>query len=728
MDFNKLCPHCMHQINNEGVCTHCNKNPREMKEVSHQLRPFTILQGKYLVGDVLGEGGFGITYVGLDINLEMPVAIKEFYPNGFVTRESAVTTGVTVYSSVDQEIVKKWKNNFLEEARSLAKCANLPGVVGVKEFFHENNTAYIVQEYLDGQDLKSYLKARGGRIPAGELIKLMEPVIKALDEVHKKGLIHRDISPDNIRLLENGTMKVMDFGAAKSFVEQNEKSKSVMLKPGYAPEEQYRTRGNQGTWTDVYALCATMYKCITGVTPLESMERMRLDEMKWPSEMGVPVPKNFENILKKGMAVLAENRIQTMQELYDAIYHGNVVIESTGTNTGKVIESVTSAITGAITGGMNNGNTEDKKTGYMTGYKTGVNVSQNVNDIQNQKGAKITKPALMIAVGSFLCICLIAVALIVSGNKNKKVLQVTTTTETTTTDTVEKAEKTTKTEKASAADIKRMQELKGAAQEMQDITTAGDLMNEVAGIFSANEGSGEIQTLSKDIYTIYHGKVMEYIDMIKGIESFNIDHYRECVIRYEELETWNAALKCGYEGELADSRELCKKEYKNKYVKRFDDECMKTLNENGVISRTVAWGVLEGIENTDLYNADSEGDENYRYDSLRLRYIIAKIYKIHKDIDAGIDVDTLINTVKDSMVECDYDPMLVYLLAINGYEPAEAWMEEIEYIISSYGGFEGYTYANDTDRLNFVYIYNTNLQNYRECRERIITYMQDYYY
>ena len=494
----------MHQTNNDGICTHCNKNPKEMKEISHQLRPFTILQGKYLVGDVLGEGGFGITYIGLELNLEIPVAIKEFYPNGFVTRESAVTTGVTVYSSVDKDVVKKWKDNFLEEARSLAKCSNLPGVVGVKDFFHENNTVYIVQEYLDGQDLKSYIKARGGKIPASELIKLMEPVIVALNEVHKKGLIHRDISPDNIRLLENGIMKVMDFGAARSFAEENEKSKSVLLKPGYAPEEQYRTRGNQGTWTDVYALCATMYKCITGVTPIEAMERLRRDEMKWPSEMGVPVPKNFENILKKGMAVLAEDRIQTMQELYDAIYHGNVVIESTGTAAEKVIESVTSAITGAVTGGINNGNTEDKKTGYKTGYKTGVNVSQSVNDTQNQNGVKITKPALMIAAGSFLCICLIAVALLTGGNKNKKVLQVTTTTETTTetttADSVEKAEENVKTEtvstKASSADIKRMQELKNIAQEMEDVTTANELMSEVAEIFSANEGDEEIQTLS----------------------------------------------------------------------------------------------------------------------------------------------------------------------------------------------------------------------------------------
>ncbi|MBR4981512.1 MAG: protein kinase [Lachnospiraceae bacterium] len=745
MDFNKICPHCMHQISDAGICSYCKKNPRELAEVSHQLRPFTILQGKYLVGDILGEGGFGITYIGLDINLEIPVAIKEFYPNGFVTRESAVTTTLTVYSSVDTSVVEKWKDNFLGEARCLARCANLPGVVGVKDFFHENNTVYIVQEYLEGETLKSYIKSKGGRIPADEVIKSMQPVINALNEVHKQGLIHRDISPDNIMLLKNGTMKVLDFGAARSFAEENEKSKSVLLKPGYAPEEQYRTRGKQGPWTDVYALCATMYKCITGVTPLESMERLRHDEMKWPTEMGVSVPMNFENILKKGMAVIAENRIQNMQELYDAIYNGTVLSENTGAITGSMTSAMTgavpppitsamtgvvngqrtSAMTGAVTGPMTSamtGAVHPPMTSAMTGASTGPMTGGN-----NTGNSKITKPALMIAVGSFLCICLIAVAVIAGGmgNKSKKALQVTTTTETTTTEN-KKVEETAK--KASEADVQRMQELKTIAQEMEDITIAGDLLDEVDEIFKANEGSEEIQSLAKEIYAAYYGKTTAYIDMIKGIENFNIDHYRECAIRYDEMEHWNAELNCGYESQLADSKEVCKKEYKNKYVKRFDDECMKTLGENGVISRTVAWDVLKGIENTDLYHADSAGDENYRYDSLRLRYIVAKIYKIHKDIDAGIDVDTLINTVKDAMVECDYDPMLVYLLAINGYEPAEAWIEEIEFIISSYGNFEGYTYANDSDRLNFVYIYNTNPQEYRECKDRVITYMQDYYY
>ena len=135
-----------------------------------------------------------------------------------------------------------------------------------------------MQEFLEGQTLKEYCRERGGKLPVEQLLPALEPVILSLEEVHKEGLIHRDISPDNIMLLKSGQMKLLDFGAARDFTQEGEKSLSVLLKPGYAPEEQYRTKGNQGPWSDIYALAGTIYKRITGVTPPESMERMRKDE------------------------------------------------------------------------------------------------------------------------------------------------------------------------------------------------------------------------------------------------------------------------------------------------------------------------------------------------------------------------------------------------------------------------------------------------------------------
>ena len=322
MDINKICIHCMNETEgtNGRPCPKCGHILGQAREVTHQLKPYTILQGKYLVGDVLGEGGFGITYIGLDLNLEMKVAIKEFYPNGYATRESASTSHLTVYTGQNAEAVYKWRENFLKEARSLGKCSHLAGVVGVRDFFQENNTAYIVLEYLEGMTLKNYAKSLGGRIAAQSLLPALEPVMVALGEVHRQGLIHRDISPDNIMLLPGGQMKLLDFGAARDYTAGGEKSLSVMLKPGYAPEEQYRSKGRQGPWSDIYAFAGTIYKCLTGVTPPEAMERMRNDELRRPNELGAGLTAVQEEALLKAMSVFAEGRYQTMEEFRSALY------------------------------------------------------------------------------------------------------------------------------------------------------------------------------------------------------------------------------------------------------------------------------------------------------------------------------------------------------------------------------------------------------------------------
>ncbi len=322
MDINKICTHCMTEVNQEkGMpCPICGHVLGQTMEITHQLKPLTILQGKYLVGDVLGEGGFGITYIGFDLNLEMKVAIKEFYPNGYATREAVSTNALTVYSGQNAETIYKWRDNFLKEARSLGKCSHLPGVVGVRDFFQENNTAYIVLEYLEGTTLKNYAKSMGGKIPASMLLPALEPIFIALEEVHRQGLIHRDISPDNIMLLPGGQMKLLDFGAARDYTEGGEKSLSVMLKPGYAPEEQYRSKGKQGPWSDIYALAGTIYKCLTGVTPPEAMERMREDGLRRPNELGAGLSLAQEEALLKAMAVFAEGRYQTVAQFHDALY------------------------------------------------------------------------------------------------------------------------------------------------------------------------------------------------------------------------------------------------------------------------------------------------------------------------------------------------------------------------------------------------------------------------
>ena len=285
--------------------------------VPHHLPPDTVLNGKYMVKRVIGEGGFGITYEGEETNLNLKVAIKEYYPSGFVTRGNSQ---VIAHTGGGEELYERGKEKFLEEARVLAKFQFLPGIVGVRDFFLENNTAYIVMEYLDGMTLREYTERAGGRLPAGQILALMRPVLNSLSQVHREGLVHRDISPDNIMVTKAGMVKLLDFGAAREISPSGDKSLSVLLKPGYAPMEQYQVHGVQGPWTDVYALCATIYRCMTGEAPTEPLERLRWDQMKPPSALGADTGAWQDSALMKGLSIYPEDRYQTVEELGKALY------------------------------------------------------------------------------------------------------------------------------------------------------------------------------------------------------------------------------------------------------------------------------------------------------------------------------------------------------------------------------------------------------------------------
>lgn len=279
----------------------------------YYLMEGTVIGARYQIGKVIGEGGFGITYIGYDTRLNIPVAIKEYYPKGYAQRSVSVSPQVAVTVGERGAIYEKGKERFLNEARVIAKFIGEPGIVNVTDYFEENNTAYIVMEYLNGITLKDYIEQYGS-IPADTIFHLMSPVIRSLSLIHKQGLIHRDISPDNIMLMPDGSLKLLDFGAAKDYSMAGKESMTIVLKLGYAPEEQYRSKGIQGPWTDVYALCATIYKCITGITPDESIQRMRRDDVKWPSSLGLLISQRQEQALMKGMEVEAQKRFQTVEQ------------------------------------------------------------------------------------------------------------------------------------------------------------------------------------------------------------------------------------------------------------------------------------------------------------------------------------------------------------------------------------------------------------------------------
>lgn len=322
----KYCSKCMNPIEETDVeCPFCG-TALNAEIPSHHLAPGTILNNKFMVGAALGEGGFGITYIGRDTKLDMKVAIKEYYPNGYVNRSNTISPAVNSSTSGERkDFFDTGRERFLREAQILAKFSGSTGIVDVRDFFEENNTAYIVMEYLDGQTLKEYLKNKGTLTPE-QTIRLLMPVMESLKKVHTQGLIHRDISPDNIMLVD-GHVKLLDFGAARNVSATANKSLSVMLKPGYAPEEQYRSKGNQGPWTDVYALCATMYKCITGITPDDSTQRVFSDELKTPSALGVNIDPVIEEALLKGLNVMQTDRYQNIDELLNGLKGINMVVD-----------------------------------------------------------------------------------------------------------------------------------------------------------------------------------------------------------------------------------------------------------------------------------------------------------------------------------------------------------------------------------------------------------------
>ena len=311
----KYCLNCMQPLEASPVCRHCGyDNHNKPQSAKYHLRPHTLLAKRYLVGNVLGEGGFGITYIGLDTTLSKRVAIKEFYPMGAANRYSDDSNDVIVAAG-KQEFFGTGVQRFLFEAKSVAAFSDEDGIVDVLDYFQENNTAYIVMEYLEGETLKQHVIRKGVMQP-DKIIDLMLPVMKSLKAMHAKSIIHRDISPDNIMLTKGGKLKLMDFGSARYFTNE-ERQLSIVLKHGFAPEEQYRKNSKQGPYTDIYALCATIYACITGGVPLDSLDRLANDELKLPSKLGINISPHKEYALMHGLALLAPDRTQNMDQLMD---------------------------------------------------------------------------------------------------------------------------------------------------------------------------------------------------------------------------------------------------------------------------------------------------------------------------------------------------------------------------------------------------------------------------
>lgn len=306
----KICDNCFSEI--KGDCPICGYKRSKYKPVIGTLPVGTTLHGTYVIGQSLGKGGFGVTYKAYDLKNNRVVAIKEYYPNGIAHRD----TGKTLVSVTDESQLETFTTGaekFYEEAKTVSKFNGNPNIVSVYEIFYENDTVYFVMEYLDGCDLKEFINKRGKNLTQEELLYIVNKVTDALVITHSLNVLHRDISPDNIFVLNNGEIKLIDFGAARQVIAEQSKSLSVILKQGFAPLEQYQRKGKQGAWTDIYALGATMYYCLTGNIPDDATERIDNPSIGLAKDFGVD--EKLWSIIEKCMKVRIDDRYQTVIEL-----------------------------------------------------------------------------------------------------------------------------------------------------------------------------------------------------------------------------------------------------------------------------------------------------------------------------------------------------------------------------------------------------------------------------
>lgn len=329
VDHRTICINCMSDTQNIGVatCPQCNK-PDDCKNSESALKERTLLNNnRYFVGKCLGAGGFGITYLGLDLRLNMPVAIKEFFPKDLVKRQSDQIT-VTPKTSKEAGHYKHGLSKFLEEAQTIAQVIH-PSIVTILFDFEENGTAYFVMRYIPGKTLEEIMGERQGKITENEILSIIIPLLDGLQELHKKNILHRDIKPANIFISNNGTPVLLDFGSAREAIHDESQGLSIFLTHGYAPLEQYPASENQaknftkqGPWTDIYACAATIYSCLRGqmkngklMAPPQAIGRMQGKTLPHIQDAAnCKVSSCLNEAVMRGLEIHAKNRPQSIEE------------------------------------------------------------------------------------------------------------------------------------------------------------------------------------------------------------------------------------------------------------------------------------------------------------------------------------------------------------------------------------------------------------------------------
>lgn len=313
------CPNCFEPLRGVSRCPKCGYDYEKAKKYNGILEPFTILNGRYLLGRALGKGGFGVTYVAMDMKRNLRCAIKEYFPTEYAMRTAGSNHVEPLPGDKAYRVFEHGREKFRLEAKTLMELRNDPVVVDIWDYFLENNTAYLAMEYIQGKTMREMAKESGGRLDADFVKQVFVTVASSLMEIHKRGILHRDLSPENIMVSDDGQVKLIDFGAARSYVSSNNKGMSILLKVGFAPPEQYSSKSKQGPWSDVYALCATFYSLVSGKVPMDAIYRYRGGTQPSLSALGCAVTRRTSDVIERGMQVEIRNRYKDFKELMDHI-------------------------------------------------------------------------------------------------------------------------------------------------------------------------------------------------------------------------------------------------------------------------------------------------------------------------------------------------------------------------------------------------------------------------
>jgi len=313
----QICPNCFYAPYDGGRCPQCGYSATDSDINVAVLKPGTVLNERYLLGRILGLGGFGVTYLALDTVTQTTIAIKEYFPASLSVRERDGT--MKFNGKGDTRIFDHGMRAFIREAESLHKFIGEENIVQVSHAFYENGTAYFVMEYLNGINLKVLRKGMGGRVPFAFAFNILLTLTSTLGRIHKTGLLHRDISPENIFITKDGNIKIIDFGATRYYLGDESRSLAIVLKPGFAPPEQYTSKGEQGPWTDVYALAATFYNFVSGSRVPETPDRLAGNQTPPLHELVPEVGKRLSDVIERALALNYSKRYQSMEEFESAL-------------------------------------------------------------------------------------------------------------------------------------------------------------------------------------------------------------------------------------------------------------------------------------------------------------------------------------------------------------------------------------------------------------------------